>query len=85
MSTSISSGAIAERSNFKAGMLFSSFNILTFALPAHWMWSDIGFLKYLGARDAAGSGAVHLVGGFSGLFSENKFEFSLSFFNMYLS
>ena len=71
MSTSISSGAIAERSNFKAGMLFSSFNILTFALPAHWMWSDIGFLKYLGARDAAGSGAVHLVGGFSGLFSEN--------------
>ena len=31
------------------------------------MWSDIGFLKYLGARDAAGSGAVHLVGGFSGL------------------
>ena len=63
--------------------LFSSFNILTFALPAHWMWSDIGFLKYLGARDAAGSGAVHLVGGFSGLFSENKFEFSRSFFNMY--
>ena len=28
MSTSISSGAIAERSNFKAAMLFSSFNIL---------------------------------------------------------
>ena len=30
------------------------------------MWSDIGFLRNLGARDAAGSGVVHLTGGFSG-------------------
>ena len=36
------------------------------------MWSDIGFLKYLGARDAAGSGAVHLVGGFSGWLCSDK-------------
>ena len=30
------------------------------------MWSDIGFLKYLGAIDCAGSGCIHIAGGFSG-------------------
>ena len=61
-----SGGAFAERVNFKAMLIYASFNIFIFILPAHWMWSDIGFLRYLGARDAAGSGVVHLTGGFSG-------------------
>ena len=55
-----------ERANFRAMILFSCFNILCFAFPAHWMWSDIGFLKGLGAIDCAGSGSIHIAGGFSG-------------------
>lgn len=67
MATSISSGAMQERANFRAMILFSCFNILCFAFPAHWMWSDIGFLKNLGAIDCAGSGSIHIAGGFSGM------------------
>ena len=68
LSTSISSGAMQERANFRAMILFSCFNIFCFAFPAHWMWSDIGFLKGLGAIDCAGSGSIHIAGGFSGMF-----------------
>ena len=58
---------MAERSNFKAVMLFTTFNVLIYALPAHWMWSETGWLRSLGARDIAGAGMVHMLGGFSGL------------------
>ena len=67
LATSISSGAMQERANFRAMILFSCFNIFCFAFPAHWMWSDIGFLKGLGAIDCAGSGSMHIAGGFSGI------------------
>ena len=58
---------MAERSNFKAMMLFTTFNVFIYAIPAHWMWSEIGWLRTLGARDLAGAGIVHQLGGFSGL------------------
>ena len=67
MATSIPFGAMHERCNFRAMLLFSCFNILIFVFPAHWMWSDIGFLKGLGAVDVAGSGCIHIVGGWSAL------------------
>ena len=60
-------GSMAERSNFKAVMLFTTFNVLIYAVPAHWMWSETGWLRSLGARDIAGAGMVHMLGGFSGL------------------
>ena len=65
--TTICSGAMAERANFRATMLFTTFNVLIYALPAHWIWHESGWLYQLGARDLAGSGPVHLLGGFSGL------------------
>ena len=58
---------MAERSNFKAMLLFSSLNVLIYAFPAHWMWQESGWLKNLGAQDLAGAGIVHQLGGFSGL------------------
>ncbi|CAL7933244.1 unnamed protein product [Xylocopa violacea] len=66
-STTIVSGAMAERCNFKAYCLFSFLNTIVYCIPAGWMWSDQGFLKRMGAVDIAGSGAVHLVGGTSAL------------------
>ena len=64
--TTICSGAMAERANFRATMLFTTVNTLIYALPAHWIWHESGWLYQLGARDLAGSGPVHLLGGFSG-------------------
>ncbi|CAH0556608.1 unnamed protein product [Brassicogethes aeneus] len=61
--TTIVSGAMAERCNFKAYCLFSFLNTAIYCIPAGWIWGDHGFLKNLGAVDIAGSGAVHLIGG----------------------
>ncbi|XP_076625624.1 ammonium transporter isoform X2 [Colletes latitarsis] len=66
-STTIVSGAMAERCNFKAYCLFSFLNTIVYCVPAGWIWGDHGFLKNMGAVDIAGSGAVHLVGGSSAL------------------
>ena len=65
--TTICSGAMAERANFRATMIFVTVNVLIYALPAHWIWHESGWLYQLGARDLAGSGPVHLLGGVSGL------------------
>lgn len=65
--TTIVSGAMAERVELKAYILFSFINTLTYSLPAHWMWEPKGWLYELDAVDVAGCGPVHLVGGFSGL------------------
>ena len=65
--TTIVSGALAERTNLKAYIAFSFFNTLTYCFPAHWIWSKHGWLRKLGAIDIAGSSAVHVVGGTSGL------------------
>ncbi|XP_025829067.1 putative ammonium transporter 3 [Agrilus planipennis] len=63
--TTIVSGAMAERCNFKAYCLYSFLNTIVYCIPAGWVWGDHGFLKRMGAVDIAGSGPVHLVGGFS--------------------
>ncbi|XP_055826084.1 ammonium transporter 1 member 3 [Solanum dulcamara] len=71
----ITSGSIAERTQFTAYLCFSFF-LTGFVYPvvAHWLWSSNGWLSpsssYLlfgsGAIDFAGSGVVHLVGGIAG-------------------
>lgn len=66
-STTIVSGAMAERTKLGSYIVFSFFNTVIYCLPAHWMWGENGFLQELGAIDIAGSSVVHLVGGLSGL------------------
>ncbi|KAM0737359.1 putative ammonium transporter 3 [Formica fusca] len=66
-STTIVSGAMAERCNFKAYCVFSFLNTIVYCVPAGWVWGDHGFLNNMGVVDIAGSGPVHLVGGVSAL------------------
>ncbi|KAK9504058.1 hypothetical protein O3M35_010493 [Rhynocoris fuscipes] len=63
--TTIVSGAMAERCNFKAYCIFSFMNTVVYCIPAGWVWGDHGFLKRMGVVDIAGSGPVHLIGGAS--------------------
>ena len=65
--TTIVIGAMAERTKLKAYNFFSIINTFVYCLPAHWMWSEMGFLYAWGAQDVAGCGPVHLVGGTTGL------------------
>lgn len=74
----ITSGSIAERTQFVAYLIYSSF-LTGFVYPvvSHWFWSTDGwaspfrsdgdFLFGTGAIDFAGSGVVHMVGGIAGL------------------
>ncbi|XP_077236839.1 ammonium transporter 1 member 3-like [Tasmannia lanceolata] len=75
----ITSGSIAERTQFSAYLVFS-FLLTGFVYPvvSHWVWSTGGWLSPSydgtsgllfgsGAIDFAGSGVVHLVGGVAGL------------------
>ena len=66
-STTIVSGAIAERTQFVAYLIYSSI-MTTFIYPVivHWTWGG-GWLFDKGYIDFAGSGIVHLVGGCAGL------------------
>ncbi|MBP3360577.1 MAG: ammonium transporter [Clostridia bacterium] len=59
----IVSGAMAERTKFKAYVLYS-FLISLFIYPVagHWVWGG-GFLGNLGFHDFAGSAIVHMLGG----------------------
>lgn len=66
-STTIVSGAMAERVKLHAYLAFCIVNTFTFSIVAHWVWSETGFLHTMGAIDAAGCGPVHLVGGVTGL------------------
>lgn len=65
--TTIVSGAIAERANLQAYMVFSFTNTLAFCFPAYWVWGEHGWLKELGVIDVGGASPVHLVGGVAGL------------------
>lgn len=65
--TTIVSGSMAERVKLEAYCLFSFLNTIIFCMPAHWLWSEIGWLRAIGAYDAAGACTVHLVGGVTGL------------------
>ncbi|KAJ0655017.1 putative ammonium transporter, ammonium/urea transporter [Helianthus annuus] len=76
----ITSGSIAERTQFVAYLIYSSF-LTGFVYPivSHWVWSADGWasasrdiksgslLFDSGAIDFAGSGVVHMVGGTAGL------------------
>ena len=72
----IVSGSVAERTHFGAYLAYS-FLLTAFVYPtvAHWVWDEYGWLSAFNAEplyqtgmiDFAGSGVVHMVGGFSGL------------------
>nr|AAY63898.1 Amt-1-like protein [Aedes aegypti] len=61
--TTIVSGAMAERFNFRAYCFFAFFNSIMYAFCAGWVWRENGFLSVLGAVDIAGGGPVHMLGG----------------------
>jgi len=63
----IVSGAVAGRTNFKAYLVFSAvITGLLYPVIVSWMWGG-GWLSDLGFVDFAGSGLVHMTGGFAGL------------------
>lgn len=63
----IVSGAMAERTNFKAYCIYSAvMSLLIYPMSGHWIWGG-GWLADLGFHDLAGSTAVHTVGGCAAL------------------
>ncbi|MEM7769435.1 MAG: ammonium transporter [Cyanobacteria bacterium P01_A01_bin.37] len=70
----IVSGAVAERINFTAFLIFSILLTgIAYPISGHWVWSgsgmlgEIGFLGGAGFSDFAGSTVVHSVGGWAAL------------------
>ncbi|ANE48123.1 ammonium transporter [Paenibacillus swuensis] len=65
---SIVSGAVAERINFKAYILYTiAMTGLIYPIAGHWVWGIGGWLGKLGMIDFAGSAVIHALGGFSAL------------------
>jgi Amt family ammonium transporter len=65
---SIVSGAVAERFNFKAYILYTiAMTGLIYPIAGHWVWNASGWLGQLGMLDFAGSAVIHALGGFSAL------------------
>ena len=63
----IVSGAMAERTEFKAYLIFSVvITVLIYPISGHWTWGG-GWLSELGFHDFAGSSIVHSVGAWVGL------------------
>ena len=61
------SGAIVERMNFKACLLFISiWSVVVYAPLAHWVWGG-GWLADMGAWDFAGGTVVHVNAGVAAL------------------
>ncbi len=59
----IVSGAMAERTNFKAYCCYSAvISLFVYPVSGHWIWGG-GWLGNLGFHDFAGSTTVHMVGG----------------------
>lgn len=59
----IVSGAMAERTKFKAYAVYSVFlTALIYPIVVHWTWGG-GWLSEMGYTDFAGSGIVHMTGG----------------------
>ncbi|HLB23344.1 MAG TPA: ammonium transporter [Dehalococcoidia bacterium] len=72
----IVSGAMAERTKFSAYLIYTFFiSALIYPIVVHWAWDGNGWLSAFaedpigtnGYIDFAGSGVVHMVGGFAGL------------------
>ncbi len=65
--STIASGLMAERTNFKADLAYSFLvGLLIYPIFGHWVWGG-GWLAQLGYIDFAGSSVVHLVGAYVGL------------------
>ena len=63
----IVSGAMAERTDFKAYCIYSAIiSLIVYPVSGHWIWGG-GWLSELGFHDFAGSCAVHMVGGVAAL------------------
>ncbi len=64
---SIVSGAVAERINFRAYILYSMImTAFIYPIAGHWVWGG-GWISQLGMLDFAGSAVIHALGGFSAL------------------
>lgn len=68
----IVSGAMAGRTKFVAYLIYSFVvSLIVYPISGHWAWGSLyggaGWLENLGYLDFAGSGVVHMVGGFLGL------------------
>ncbi|TDG00491.1 ammonium transporter [Paenibacillus piri] len=65
---SIVSGAVAERINFHAYILFTvAMTGFIYPIAGHWVWSTGGWLGSLGMIDFAGSAVIHGLGGSAAL------------------
>ncbi len=63
----IVSGAMAERTDFKAYCIYSAIiSLIVYPVSGHWIWGG-GWLAEMGFHDFAGSCAVHMVGGCAAL------------------
>lgn len=61
----IISGSVAERFKFNSYLIVSAImSGIIYPIIGHWVWGG-GWLSSLGFSDFAGSGAVHMVGGFA--------------------
>jgi len=66
--STIASGLMAERTDFKADLIYSFLvGLIIYPVVGHWIWGGDGWLAALGMRDFAGSTVVHLVGALVGL------------------
>jgi len=65
--STIASGLMAERTDFKADLAYSFLTgLLIYPVFGHWVWGG-GWLADMGYLDFAGSSVVHLVGAYVGL------------------
>jgi len=65
--STIASGLMAERTDFKADLTYSFLSgLIIYPIFGHWVWGG-GWLAELGYTDFAGSSVVHLVGALIGL------------------
>ncbi|MEJ2148617.1 MAG: ammonium transporter [Chloroflexota bacterium] len=66
--STIASGLMAERTDFRADLIYSFIvGLFIYPVVGHWIWGGDGWLANLGMLDFAGSTVVHLVGGLVGL------------------
>ncbi|KAJ9592288.1 hypothetical protein L9F63_001184, partial [Diploptera punctata] len=65
----IVSGAVAERCNFMAYIVYSiGISGIVYPPISHWVWTEEGWLKQMGYVDFSGCGPVHLLGGVCSFF-----------------
>jgi len=65
--STIASGLMAERTDFKADLTYSFVvGLIIYPVFGHWVWGG-GWLAEMGYLDFAGSSVVHLVGAYVGL------------------